>query len=225
MKNFGKLFMVFSMLTLCIGFTSCVDTEPDAEKVTISLEAGVATETSLSFKVTSSGADSGVYWIYKATEPTDLNIKDGMIIEVNKEYEVVVENLEPNTRYNVNAYAKNLVYEATSNSISMKTLEEVPTPTIVVEMDNKNIKASSVSFALTVKKAEKAAWLIQPMDDDLSAEEVLTNGTLVDLTAGQTVTLTKEGLTPNTKYDLWIAAKNGDKVAAPYLKTFTTPAE
>lgn len=227
MKNFGKFFMILSAFALCIGFTSCNDNVPDAEEVTISIKAGEATETSISFTVTSNGADSGVYWIYKAEEPIEFNISDGAIFAVNTNAEVVVDKLEPGTAYCVKAYAKNLVNEASSETISMQTLVEVPTPTVAVEINNETgVTATSVSFNLTLTNAEEAAWIINPMGNDLKANEIFTNGTKVTpTTSPETLTISKDQLTPNTNYDLWVVAKNGEKVCKPVLKTFTTKGE
>ena len=227
MKNFGKFFMIISAFALCIGFTSCNDNVPDAEVVTISIKAGEATETSISFTITSNGADSGVYWIYKAEEPIEFNISDGAIFAVNTNAEVVVDKLEPGTAYCVKAYAKNLVNEASSETISMQTLVEVPTPTVAVEINNETgVTATSVSFNLTLTNAEEAAWIINPMGDDLKANEIFTNGTKVTpTTSPETLTISKDQLTPNTNYDLWVVAKNGEKVCEPVLKTFTTKGE
>lgn len=227
MKNFGKFFMILSAFALCIGFTSCNDNVPDAEVVTISIKAGEATETSISFTITSNGADSGVYWIYKAEEPIEFNISDGAIFAVNTNAEVVVDKLEPGTAYCVKAYAKNLVNEASSKTISMQTLVEVPTPTVAVEINNETgVTATSVSFNLTLTNAEEAAWIINPMGDDLKANEIFTNGTKVTpTTSPETLTISKDQLTPNTNYDLWVVAKNEEKVCEPVLKTFTTKGE
>lgn len=227
MKNFGKFFMILSAFALCIGFTSCNDNVPDAEEVTISIKAGEATETSISFTITSNGADSGVYWIYKAEEPIEFNISDGAIFAVNTNAEVVVDKLEPGTAYCVKAYAKNLVNEASSETISMQTLVEVPTPTVAVEINNETgVTATSVSFNLTLTNAEEAAWIINPMGNDLKANEIFTNGTKVTpTTSPETLTISKDQLTPNTNYDLWVVAKNGEKVCKPVLKTFTTKGE
>lgn len=227
MKNFGKFFMILSAFALCISFSSCNDNVPDAEKVTISIEAGETAETSISFTVTSNGADSGVYWVYKASEPADLNLTDGVAYVVNAATTVVVNNLEPNTLYNVTAYAKNLVNEATSETISMQTLVEIPTPKVVVDVNNETgITATSVTFNLTLKNAEEAAWLINPMDKNLKAEEIFAAGTkITPASAEETISLSKNELTPNTNYDLWVVAKNGDKVCEPVLKTFKTKAE
>ena len=227
MKNFGKFFMILSAFALCIGFTSCNDNVPDAEVVTISIEAGEAAETSISFTVTSNGADSGVYWVYKASEPTELNITEGVAFVVNAATKVVVNDLEPNTLYNVKAYAKNLVNEATSETISMQTLVEVPTPKVVVDVNNETgITATSVTFNLTLTNAEEAAWLINPMDKDVKAEDIFATGTkITPASKNETLTLSKEELTPNTNYDLWVVAKNGDKVCEPVLKNFKTKAE
>lgn len=227
MKNFGKFFMILSAFALCIGFTSCNDNVPDAEEVTISIKAGEATETSISFTITSNGADSGVYWIYKAEEPIEFNISDGAIFAVNTNAEVVVDKLEPGTAYCVKAYAKNLVNEASSETISMQTLVEVPTPTVAVEINNETgVTATSVSFNLTLTNAEEAAWIINPMGNDLKANEIFTNGTKVTpTTSPETLTISKDQLTPNTNYDLWVVAKNEEKVCEPVLKTFTTKGE
>ncbi|MBQ7855837.1 MAG: hypothetical protein IJ348_01820 [Alistipes sp.] len=227
MKNFVKTFMTLSMFVLCIGLTSCYDTVPEADEVTISIKEGVATENSISFTITSEGATSGVYWVYKASEPIELNISDGMMFTVNTETEVVVENLTPGTRYNINAYAKNLVNEATTKTISMVTLEETPTPVVKVDFDsNSDITATSATFAVTLTNAEEAAWVVSPMGDDMTADEIFANGTkIVPTQWQQSVVQTKEGLTPNTQYDMWVAAKNGTKVCEPVLKTFTTKAE
>ena len=227
MKNFGKFFMILSALALCIGFTSCNDNVPDAENVTISIKAGEATETSISFTVTSKGADSGVYWIYKAEEPIEFNITDGLTFSVNSTTEVVVENLEPNTTYCVKAYAKNLVNEASSEIISMQTLVEVPTPKVSVAIDGESgVTATSVTFSVTLTNAQEAAWLINPMGNNVKAEAIFANGTKVTPSSAQeTITISKDQLNPKTHYDLWVVAKNGEKVCAPVLKTFETKAE
>ena len=227
MKNFGKIFMILSVFALCTTLTACNDNVPDADKVTISIQAGEATETSISFTITSNGADSGVYWVYKASEPSDLNLNDGLSFVVNSTSEVVVENLEPGTLYNVKAYAKNLVNEASSETISMTTLAEVPIPTVSVTINNEtDITANSVSFSLTLKNAEEAAWVINPMGKDMKTDEIFANGTKVTpASTEETLTISKDQLNPNTNYDLWVVAKNGEKVCEPILKTFKTKAE
>ena len=64
------------------------------------------------------------------------------------------------------------------------------------------------------------------MGDDLKANEIFTNGTKVTpTTSPETLTISKDQLTPNTNYDLWVVAKNEEKVCEPVLKTFTTKGE
>ena len=218
MKKMKFFLSCLSMLALAVSFTACDNDDPvdPVEEVpapVVTLEAGEAGETSLAFTLTTEKAKEAAWvCVEKGTTVTaEQVLADGTAAEVNKTLELAAENLTANTEYAIYAAAKNGTKLTLSNALEMKTLEAVaPTPDPTVTLKAGEIGVSSVAFTVTSENAEEVKWQIVAKGTELKAEDVLANGEAVEANAA--VECLAEELTAETEYDIYAAAKAGEKV-------------
>ena len=240
MKKFRLLLMMSSLLALVCSFTACnTDIADDYPSVSISLTAGEATSSSVSFTIKASGADDIYYWVVTAeddVELTELNIDKASYLDaqVDLEFEQVVtkSSLKASTEYHIYAYAVNFAHNGYSNSISMTTSAATvaaPLATVsVIKVDEDELTDTSFLMWVGTTNAAKASWLVVPKyTEGVTAAKVLSEG--VALAASQLnkaeVAVTVEDLTPDTEYDFYLAAENveGKQVISDVVAVTTAP--
>ena len=240
MKKFRLLLMMSSLLALVCSFTACnTDIADDYPSVSISLTAGEATSSSVSFTIKASGADDIYYWVVTAEEDvelTELNIDKASYLDaqVDLEFEQVVtkSSLKASTEYHIYAYAVNFAHNGYSNSISMTTSAATvaaPLATVsVIKVDEDELTDTSFLMWVGTTNAAKASWLVVPKyTEGVTAAQVLSEG--VALAASQLnkaeVAVTVEDLTPDTEYDFYLAAENveGKQVISDVVAVTTAP--
>lgn len=218
MKKMKFFLSCLSMLALAVSFTACDNDDPvdPVEEVpapVVTLEAGEAGETTLAFTLTTEKAKEAAWvCVEKGTNVTaEQVLADGTAAEANKTLELVAENLTANTEYAIYAAAKNGTKLTLSSALEMKTLEAVaPTPDPTVTLKAGEISVSSVAFTVTSENAEEVKWQIVAKGTALKAEDVLANGEAVEANAA--VECLAEELTAETEYDIYAAARAGEKV-------------
>ena len=122
------------LLALPLAFVACEEsTSVDVVKdATVKVVAGEATESSLSFTVTTEFAESAAWLVLDAAEATPTAsevLANGTAVEVNKAVECKAEALKADTEYKVVAAVKNSKGVAIAEAVG-KTLKagEEPTP-------------------------------------------------------------------------------------------------
>ncbi len=132
MKNFQFVRNMFAMLAVALAFTACgedpIDTPagPTTKPVpTVTLAAGEAAETSLSFTVTTKDAEL-VKWamVPQSLTPTAESIlENGTEVAANTTVTVEVPDLMSDCEYLIYAAAKNADHTKLSEVLKMKTLK------------------------------------------------------------------------------------------------------
>ena len=142
-KTFTK---VFSSIALALGVLSCKDntTLPEEQTPEITLEAGASTATSLTVKVTPVNATECAVIAIESTEKTpeaeDI-MKNGNSAAPDKISDVTLENLKPETEYNIFAVALNGETFSKTATIKMTTAKDEP-----VEPEDPNLYKMDVKL-------------------------------------------------------------------------------
>lgn len=227
MKKMKFLLSCLSMLALAVSFTACDNDDPEevveVPAPVVSLTAGEAGETTLAFTLKTEKAKEAAWICVEkgATVSAQQVLTDGQAVDANKTLELVAENLTAETEYVIYGAAKNGTKLTLSNPLEMKTLEAVePTPEPSVTLKAGEITESSVAFTVTSENAEEVKWQIVAKGTTLKAEDVLANGETAEAnTAAECVA---EELTPETEYDIYAAAKAGDKMVLSQVLSVKT---
>lgn len=227
MKKMKFFLSCLSMLALAVSFTACDNDDPEevveVPAPVVSLTAGEAGETTLAFTLKTEKAKEAAWICVEkgATVSAQQVLTDGQAVDANKTLELVAENLTAETEYVIYGAAKNGTKLTLSNPLEMKTLEAVePTPEPTVTLKAGEITESSVAFTVTSENAEEVKWQIVAKGTTLKAEDVLANGETAEAnTAAECVA---EELTPETEYDIYAAAKAGDKMVLSQVLSVKT---
>ena len=128
----------FSFLALALFATALVGCKEDNKQTDnpvvvepkVTLKAGVTTESTIAFEVTSSDAEAVSYLVYEGeTAPAAEDIfANGVAVEVNKTVAVTVDELEAETTYRVVAAAKAGDKVTVADAIELTTDEGQDTP-------------------------------------------------------------------------------------------------
>lgn len=127
-----KKYLFLSLALLATAITGCKEDEPVVDNPTpkVTLEAGATTETTATFTVSSEDAQQVAYILYSDDVPAaEVILADGTAVAANEAVEVTLEDLTPETTYNLVAAASNGEKTAVSSTISLTTLKgEEPGP-------------------------------------------------------------------------------------------------
>lgn len=127
-----KKYLFLSLALLATAITGCKEDEPVVDTPTpkVTLEAGATTETTATFTVSSEDAQQVAYILYADEVPAvEVILADGTAVAANEAVEVTLEDLTPETTYNLVAAASNGEKTAVSSTISLTTLKgEEPGP-------------------------------------------------------------------------------------------------
>ena len=112
MKKMKFILSCLSMLALAVSFTAC-DSKDDPDDVVevpapvVTLTAGEAGETTLSFTLTTEKAQEAAWVCVEkgATVTAESVLADGAAVEANKTLALMAENLTANTEYAIYAAA------------------------------------------------------------------------------------------------------------------------
>ncbi len=228
MKKMKFLLSCLSMLALAVSFTAC-DSKDDPDDVVevpapvVSLTAGEAGETTLAFTLKTEKAKEAAWiCVEKGTDVSAQKVlTDGQSVEANKTLELVAENLTAGTEYAIYGAAKNGTKLTLSNPLEMNTLEAgEPAPAPAVTLKAGEITDNSVAFTVTSENAEEVKWQIVAKGTALKAEDVLANGEAVE--ANTAAECAAEELTAETEYDIYAAAKAGDKTVLSQVLSVKT---
>lgn len=100
-------------------------------------------------------------------------------------------------------------------------------PTVVVNLEEGSVTATSFFATVVTTDAEEAAWMTTEHGATApEAAAVFENGTALALPEGGPAFIQADGLTPETHYDLYVAVSNGDnKVVSDVVCVTTLAAE
>ncbi len=136
-----KLLLSLTAVLMAAMMIGCSEDDPKVtptpviEDAVVSVEAGTATDASISFTITTEKAEKATYKVFAKGERdvvTADDLKDGKTIEVNKAVEITVAELTSETTYEVYAAAANSEDKWTlSSKVEITTLKsgEEPKPT------------------------------------------------------------------------------------------------
>lgn len=192
----------------------------------VTVTAGQAGETSLTFNLAPVNAAEVKYLVQPASEQAPgatAVMSDGKEADPTESKDYTEEGLVAATDYVIYAAARNsegltsLVAEA-----EMTTAAHVPVyPEIT--LSDVTIDGTTASFTYTLSSAESAYYLYLPStEDEPSAEDLSSGGTALSTETFETVVI--EGLSYSTSYVLYAVAKNADGYSSVASKPFETDA-
>lgn len=206
MKRILNLTFIASALLIA----SCKPDNPEnTAKLDVSVTAGEAAVTELTFTVTSKNATNCAWMCVEdgAAVPSGIDImQKGKQVFANTEASATAANLKDNTTYVIIAAAMdgdaNIV---TSDLVRMTTLERPAQP--AVTLSNESTAGSTFTFKVSPVDAQKCAYKLYAKGADATADDVLSTGTEVSATEAETVTL--EDL-EDGEYFVVAAVQNGE---------------
>lgn len=213
----------FSLLILiCAGLMAALlscEKKEEGNPPTVEITPSQITENSIQCVMTTTDAEQAAWICVGKGESVTAEqvLTNGRNVETNLTIELVWEDLQANTEYEIYAAAQNVFGTILSEPLQMRTLEE-NTPAVSVTLGV--ISENSVSFAINSYNAEEVKWEIAPKGSELCAEDVLENGTAVE--PNTTVQCKAENLESLTEYVLFAAAKGGEKTVLSEMVEFTT---
>lgn len=191
------------------------DGNPSDERLipSVKIEAGTATETSISFTLIPENAASVRFMVLPSSEqaPDGAGIMaSGIEAEASAEKEYTVDGLAPSAEFQIVAAAENSkgMISAVS-SLKMKTEEHVPVvPSVTVTGVTVEGTAATVSY--TLESAESVSFLICKASETApDAEGIFAQGTAGDTDSGSFLA---ENLEYDTSYKVYAAAISIDQV-------------
>lgn len=184
--------LYFVSLAAAFVISSCGEVTPDnTEKMKVSVTAGTADVTELTFTVSSENVTSCAWMCVEdgTTVPSGTDIMSkGKTTFANTEAQVKATGLKDNTTYVIVAAGMDEDGEvATSAPVRMTTLVKPAEPAVTIT-DGK-VDGSTYTFKVNPADAQKCAYKLYRKNENATADDVLSTGTEVSATEVTTVTL------------------------------------
>ena len=184
--------LYFVSLAAAFVISSCGEVTPDnTEKMKVSVTAGTADVTELTFTVSSENVTSCAWMCVEdgTTVPSGTDIMSkGKSTFSNTEAQVKATGLKDNTTYVIVAAGMDEDGEvATSAPVRMTTLVKPAEPAVTIT-DGK-VDGSTYTFKVNPADAQKCAYKLYRKNENATADDVLSTGTEVPATEVTTVTL------------------------------------
>lgn len=184
--------LYFVSLAAAFVISSCGEVTPDnTEKMKVSVTAGTADVTELTFTVSSENVTSCAWMCVEdgTTVPSGTDIMSkGKSTFSNTEAQVKATGLKDNTTYVIVAAGMDEDGEvATSAPVRMTTLVKPAEPAVTIT-DGK-VDGSTYTFKVNPADAQKCAYKLYRKNENATADDVLSTGTEVSATEVTTVTL------------------------------------
>ena len=192
------------------------------QEPTIEISVGEIGDTSAKFTVTTTNATNVKYSIYDISgisddEPTSAEevLEEGIAIEANTTVEVNLTDLTSGKEYEIAVAAEGEGGTVVDSKTFTTTL---PAPTLTAAL-TEDIGYNYAVFSLSAENVAEVKYVcIKAGSRDVTAEQVLKNGTVVE--SGN---VKIEGLSEETAYEVYVAAKGIDEsVVMADVLTFTT---
>lgn len=213
-----KKILLLTLSALILALSSCKEEVPVPK---VSVTAGEATETTLSFTVTPENAQSGAYLCVEGSQEISAAadiIANGVKFDVSNASTQTITDLKKGTEYTIMVAVNAGPHNVAATPLKMKTLDAV-VPTITIEEGESF--ATSLTFIANTANATKAAYTIYTEGETPSAEDIIANGT--EFNVGENVTVSIANLVAGTNYIIVAAATDGQvSVASEELEMTTT---
>ncbi len=214
---------VFLLGMLLVALFACKENTGENELTiphpTVHLTAGDAAAQALGFIVRTTNS-SEVRWACIPSDSTltlEALLAEGSEARTNREDEVFAEGLTYLTDYTIYAVARNGRHYAEAEPIQMTTLD-LPLPVL----ESRIVELLDVSFKLEISSTHstEVRWTCVERDSVVSTELLWSEGRR--LSGNRTQEVTMEGLTPESDYTIYLAARNErHEVAAAPLEITT----
>lgn len=194
---------------------------PDSSDPTVAITGVTPSVDAITFTLNPKNAETVAWLAVEAgTELPDgpAIIADGHEADTSVA-EYTADGLKPATEYVILAVAcKGDIYSKVASAEATTLEGEVPAvPEVTVEITKAT--RSAVTFAYTQAGAERMAYVISDAADGLTAEQILAEGTELDINGSEAVA---EGLSANTDYTVAVAAVSGDVYSEVAMADVTT---
>ena len=236
MKHLLRILSLVAIVTVGANLTSCKEPEPVPEVLnpTVALEAGEATETTLTFSIDSKNADR-VRWICTTEEFTAAGVLNNGFDAECGTVTTTATKLTPDTSYTIYAVAAKGEKLSALASIQMTTLAPEPEPEPepdpkpeptkpTVSVAAGSATESSLTFTITSTNADEVHYVA--VDEftlpyvTIDADFVLQTDNIAEPNTAAVVTM--EYREPATKYYVYAAAMKGsEKVLSECVEMYT----
>ena len=199
--------LLLTVVALPLLFVACKQNDPvdEVKNPTIELTAGEATESSLSFTITTTEAESVAWLAIEASEATPTAsevLANGTKVEANKSVECSATDLEQNTEYTIVAAVKN------SKAVDKKEIKMTTEASDPASTQFKRKSAAEAEFTAEGGKGEIEYEIINPIEG--TEVEAEADVEWIAVTVGEKIAFVVEGNTATEAREGKITAKYGE---------------
>lgn len=194
-------------VALPLLFVACKQNDPvdEVKNPTIELTAGEATDSSLSFTITTTEAESVAWLAIEASEATPTAsevLANGTKVEANKSVECSASDLEQNTEYTIVAAVKN------SKAVDKKEIKMTTEFSDPASTQFKRKSAAEAEFTAEGGKGEIEYEIVNPIEG--TEVEAEADVEWITVTVGEKIAFVVEGNTTTEAREGKITATYGD---------------
>lgn len=199
--------LLLTVIALPLLFVACKQNDPvdEVKNPTIELSAGEATESSLSFTITTTEAESVAWLAIEASEATPTAsevLANGTKVEANKSVECSATDLEQNTEYTIVAAVKN------SKAVDKKEIKMTTEASDPASTQFKRKSAAEAEFTAEGGKGEIEYEIVNPIEG--TEVEAEADVEWIAVTVGEKIAFVVEGNTSTEAREGKITAKYGE---------------
>lgn len=199
--------LLLTVIALPLLFVACKQNDPvdEVKNPTIELSAGEATESSLSFTITTTEAESVAWLAIEASEATPTAsevLANGTKVEANKSVECSATDLEQNTEYTIVAAVKN------SKAVDKKEIKMTTEASDPASTQFKRKSAAEAEFTAEGGKGEIEYEIVNPIEG--TEVEAEADVEWIAVTVGEKIAFVVEGNTSTEAREGKITATYGD---------------
>ena len=199
--------LFYFLVALPLLLVACEDNGKvdEVKNPTIELTAGEATESSLSFTIKTTEAESVAWLAIEASEATPTAsevLANGTNVEANKSVECTATDLEENTEYTIVAAVKN------SKAVDKKEIKMTTKSFDPEATQFKRTSEAEVEFTADGGKGEIEYEIVNPIEG--TEVEAEADVVWITVTAGEKISFVVEGNTTTEAREGKITAKYGD---------------
>lgn len=199
--------LLLTAVALPLLFVACKQNDPvdEVKNPTIELTAGEATDSSLSFTITTTEAESVAWLAIEASEATPTAsevLANGTKVEANKSVECSATNLEQNTEYTIVAAVKN------SKAVDKKEIKMTTEASDPASTQFKRKSAAEAEFTAEGGKGEIEYEIVNPIEG--TEVEAEADVEWIAVTVGEKISFVVEGNTTTEAREGKITATYGE---------------
>ncbi len=199
--------LLLMAVALPLLFVACKQNDPvdEVKNPTIELTAGEATESSLSFTITTTEAESVAWLAIESSEATPTAsevLANGTKVEANKSVECSATDLEQNTEYTIVAAVKN------SKAVDKKEIKMTTESSDPASTQFKRKSAAEAEFTAEGGKGEIEYEIVNPIEG--TEVEAEADVEWIAVTVGEKIAFVVEGNTATEAREGKITATYGD---------------